>query len=331
MLGRIRFGVYELDREAMELRKHGALIRLQEQPLQVLTALVERPGEIVTREELQERIWGKDTFVDFDQSLNKAVNRLREALNDDPAQPRYVETVPRRGYRFVAPVTGIAGPEEPGPTGSVSPALVPGSAKPESNRRRQIIILTGLTAAAVLITLGVWTVLSLKRLTKPTTQEARHITADGFAPALSRDGQMLAYASTASTGPPHLWVQQTAGGEPTRVTPGSELDMEPGFSPDSTQIVFYSERVRRRNLSGPNVVWRSSTRGPGSRYGRSPFFTARRQHPVLERSGSVRGIRRRRPTDRPRPQPGFSRGFFAFLEPQWRRDSVLWGPEKRSK
>ena len=105
MAGRVQFGVYELDPEGLELRKYGVPVRLQDQPLQVLTALVERPGEIVTREQLQERIWGKETFVDFDQSLNKAVNRLREALNDDPAQPRYVETVPRRGYRFVAPVT----------------------------------------------------------------------------------------------------------------------------------------------------------------------------------------------------------------------------------
>src|SRR5437868_1317350 len=101
---RVQFGVYELDLDGLELRKHGVPIRLQDQPLQILVALIERPGETVTREQLQERIWGKDTFVDFDQSLNKAVNRLREALNDDPAQPRYVETVPRRGYRFIAPV-----------------------------------------------------------------------------------------------------------------------------------------------------------------------------------------------------------------------------------
>ena len=107
MDGKIQFGVYELDREAGELRKHGLLIRLQEQPLQVLLALVERPGQIVTREEIRQRIWGQDTFVDFAQSLNKAVNRLREALSDDAAQPRYVETIPRRGYRFVAPVTGV--------------------------------------------------------------------------------------------------------------------------------------------------------------------------------------------------------------------------------
>src|SRR5215472_2294704 len=106
MLGKLQFGVYELDRDALELRKNGVPVRLQEQPLRVLAVLLDRPGEIVTREELQERIWGKDTFVDFEQSLNKAVNRLREALNDEPGLPRYVETVPRRGYRFIAPVAG---------------------------------------------------------------------------------------------------------------------------------------------------------------------------------------------------------------------------------
>jgi DNA-binding winged helix-turn-helix (wHTH) protein len=96
----------------MELRKHGVPIRLQEQPFRILAALVERPGQIVTREELQELIWGKDTFVDFEQSLNKAVNRVREALNDDAGH----ETIPRRGYRFIAPVTGNTSAELYRPT-----------------------------------------------------------------------------------------------------------------------------------------------------------------------------------------------------------------------
>ena len=103
MPGMIRFGVFELDRDAMELRKHGIRVRLQDQPFQVLAQLLERPGQIVTREELKERIWAKDTFVDFDHSLNKAVNRLREALNDDAGQPRYIETVPRRGIGLLHP------------------------------------------------------------------------------------------------------------------------------------------------------------------------------------------------------------------------------------
>src|ERR1700744_5965472 len=113
MPGKIRFGVYELDHDAMELRKRGVPLRLQEQPFRVLAMLTERPGEVITREQLQQRIWG-DTFVDFEHSLNKAVNKVREALNDDAGAPQYVETVPRRGYRFIAPVAEIPGREAQG-------------------------------------------------------------------------------------------------------------------------------------------------------------------------------------------------------------------------
>src|SRR6266567_7027781 len=97
----IRFDRFELDLRAGELRNGGTRIRLQEQPLQILQALLEKPGEVVTREELQKRIWPADTFVDFDHGLHAAVNRLRSALNDSADRPRYVETVARRGYRFI--------------------------------------------------------------------------------------------------------------------------------------------------------------------------------------------------------------------------------------
>src|SRR5258708_8515491 len=97
----VRFDVFELDLRAGELRNGGIRIRLQEQPLQVLQALLEKPGEVVTREELQKRIWPADTFVDFDHGLHAGVNRLRSALNDSADRPRYIETVARRGYRFI--------------------------------------------------------------------------------------------------------------------------------------------------------------------------------------------------------------------------------------
>ena len=100
----VRFGVFEVDLKACELRKHGFRIKLAEQPFQVLAFLLERPGEIITREELRDRLWPGDTFVDFDHGLNNAVMRVREVLLDSSEHPRYVETVPRRGYRFVAPV-----------------------------------------------------------------------------------------------------------------------------------------------------------------------------------------------------------------------------------
>jgi cholera toxin transcriptional activator len=103
--GRIaRFGVFELDLSAGELRKNGARLRLQEQPFQVLALLLERAGDVVTREELRQKLWPADTFVDFDHSLNTAVNKLREVLGDSASSPRYIETLARRGYRFIAPV-----------------------------------------------------------------------------------------------------------------------------------------------------------------------------------------------------------------------------------
>ncbi len=102
--GQLRFGVFEVDLRAGELHKHGLRIRLQEQPLQVLAMLLEHPGEVVTREELQKRLWPADTFVDFDHGLNKAVSKIRDALGDSAESPRFVETVARRGYRFLAEV-----------------------------------------------------------------------------------------------------------------------------------------------------------------------------------------------------------------------------------
>jgi DNA-binding winged helix-turn-helix (wHTH) protein len=99
-----RFGVFELDLKAGELRKNGVKLRLQEQPFQVLAELLQHPGDVVTREELRKKLWPSDTFVDFDHSLNTAVNKLREVLGDSASNPRFVETLARRGYRFIAPV-----------------------------------------------------------------------------------------------------------------------------------------------------------------------------------------------------------------------------------
>lgn len=104
-----RFGVFELDLAAGELRKNGTKLRLQEQPFQVLALLLERPGDVVTREELRQKLWPADTFVDFDHSLNTAVNKLRETLGDSASSPRFIETLARRGYRFIAPVQSSVG------------------------------------------------------------------------------------------------------------------------------------------------------------------------------------------------------------------------------
>src|SRR5277367_5803843 len=100
----IRFGVFEVELRAGELRKKGTRLRLQGQPYMLLVTLLKQQGEVVTREELRRVLWPEDTFIDFDHSLGTAVNKLREVLGDSAANPRFIETIPRRGYRFIAPV-----------------------------------------------------------------------------------------------------------------------------------------------------------------------------------------------------------------------------------
>lgn len=120
----IRFGVFEADLATGELRKNGVRVRLQEQPFQVLAFFLERPGELLTREDLRSKLWPGDTFVDFDHSLNTAVNKIREALGDSASTPAYVETVARRGYRFIATIDPQAA--------SPSPCLLSPAEAPEN-------------------------------------------------------------------------------------------------------------------------------------------------------------------------------------------------------
>jgi len=122
---RLSFGLYEIDLQSGELWKAGFRIKLQGQPFKVLTALLERPGQVVSREELQTRLWGKDTVVDFDHSLGTAINKIREALGDSAENPRFIETLSRRGYRFIAPVGIIEPPHEtPSPENHIATRVV---------------------------------------------------------------------------------------------------------------------------------------------------------------------------------------------------------------
>src|SRR5689334_14429218 len=102
------FGVFEVDSRAGELRKKGRKVRLQEQPFQVLLMMLEHPNQVLSREDFQKQLWPANTFVDFDHGLNKAVNKIRQALGDSPQNPCFIETVARRGYRFVVPVREVA-------------------------------------------------------------------------------------------------------------------------------------------------------------------------------------------------------------------------------
>jgi DNA-binding winged helix-turn-helix (wHTH) protein len=138
----IRFGIFEV--QAGELRRQGFKIRLQEQPFQILVMLLERPGEVVPREDLQKRLWPADTFVDFERGLNRAMNKLREALGDNSESPRFVETLPRRGYRFIAPVE----------TAESYPSLSPAVSQPEESSKKWRLLAAAGALGAVLLSLG---------------------------------------------------------------------------------------------------------------------------------------------------------------------------------
>ena len=228
----LRFGEFELDRDAGELRRNGTRVLLPEQPFRLLTVLLERPGTIATRDELRERLWGTDTFVDFEHGLNAAVKRLRDALGDSAEQPRYIETVPKRGYKFIATIDGVVG----------TPTAPEATAAPSGRRRWWLgagiavaVVVVGLVAAAF------WRVRPAAPIPAVSSarNEERLTRGDGLQinPAWSPDGRMIAYASTAK-GTWDIWIQPVAGGNALQVTklPGAELN--PSWSPDGSTIVF---------------------------------------------------------------------------------------------
>lgn len=144
--GIVRFGQFHADLETGELYKRGVRVRLQGQPFQVFAILLEHPGELVTREVLRQRVWPEDTFVDFDHALNTSITKIRSALGDDADNPRFVETLARRGYRFIAPVDK--------PTPAVLAAAVP-KGEYEGLRAKQWLAV-GATLLAVLSGVGIW-------------------------------------------------------------------------------------------------------------------------------------------------------------------------------
>src|SRR6266571_4365200 len=147
----LQFGIFEVDLLAGELRRSGSKVKLQGQPFQILTMLLDRPGEVVTREELQKKLWPADIFVDFDHSLNAAIRRLRDALGDSAENPRFVETVARRGYRFLSPVSALP---SNGNGGIGAASAVAETAAPPTLRFYKWWMLAG-AAAVVLVVLGI--------------------------------------------------------------------------------------------------------------------------------------------------------------------------------
>ena len=249
----LRFGVFEVNLRAGELRKQGVRIKVQEQPFHVLTVLLQRAGEVVTREELRNQNWPADTFVDFDNSLNTAINKLREALGDSADNPRFIETLPRRGYRFIAPVTD-ADATARGTAPGVSAAAAPHLEKPFEGhrqlanevpvawRRPGIFVVAAIAAALALLVIGaaLW-------LRKPAglPDRSEWVALTKFPdsvsqPALSADGRMLVFIRGDYTfiGPGQVYIKMLPDGQPVQLTHDSLDKMSPVFSPEAARIAY---------------------------------------------------------------------------------------------
>ena len=259
--GAIHFSVFELDVRAGELRRNGSRIRLQEQPLQILLTLLERPGEVISRDELRAKLWPADTFVDFDHSLNAAVRRLRDALGDSAETPRFVETVARRGYRFIAPVNK---PETNSQTIGI----------PVNQRHSRRWWLAAAAGLALLVFGVVAGFHAGKSTSGPLPVTARRLTANPaelpvLGQAISNDGKYLAFADTSG-----FYIRQIDTGETHALSLPRGFDARPAaWFPDGTHLLATWVEGPRK----PSSIWQLSVvGGEASRLideGRSPSIS----------------------------------------------------------
>jgi len=240
----VRFSTFEVDLQTGELRQRGQKIRLQEQPFQVLVALLERPGDVVSREELRSKLWPADTFVDFDHSLNAAIKRLRDTLGESAEKPIFIETLARRGYRFIAPVDGSSVP------------IVAARLRANTLFSRHWIAATLLFLIVVILVWVGW------RLTlRPTQVVERKLTANSSentvtSAAVSRDGKYLAY--TDSTGV-YLKLIRTGETHPVPLPPNFSAHLDDWF-PDGSHLL-----VTREERTGANTPLQNARQTGGRR------------------------------------------------------------------
>ena len=269
----VRFGAYEADLLSGELRKSGIRLKLQDRPFQILAILLEHPGIVVTREQLQKRLWPEDTFVDFEHGLNTAINKLRDALSDEADNPRFIETLPKRGYRFIAPVSASAAPRAhlhvvtPANTSTTAPSPVtsssessPVSAPVPSAPAAKSRLTPYLAASAMLLLIvalfGVWYFFARTRgASEPS--EIRIAPLNGLPresdAAFSPDGNQVAFVWAGEKGGyAHIYVSQIgATDSPRQITSSGEgtFEFAPVWSPDGRYLAFFRFNDKDKDLA----------------------------------------------------------------------------------
>jgi len=251
----LRFGIFEIDIRAGELRRSGVKLKLQEQPFQVLCALLEHPGEVVTREDLRSRLWPVDTFVDFNHGLNAAIKRLRDVLGDSAENPRFVETVARRGYRFI----GIR--EIP----AAAPLAQPARWQWLSSIRN--VIAAGLVVCALALSLLYYNHSLRSKAGQPAVTPAVTNVGEKYTPSLSPDGQHIAFAWNGGAGAHFsIYVKLVGTEESLRLTNQESIDFNPVWSPDGRYIAFC------RFMKGEKGIYIISALGGAERRVRSTLW-----------------------------------------------------------
>ncbi|HXP86536.1 MAG TPA: winged helix-turn-helix domain-containing protein [Bryobacteraceae bacterium] len=285
----IRFGVFEVDPHTGELRKQGLRIKLRDQPFQILQLLLARPGEVLSRDELQKQLWPADTFVDFDRGLNKAVNHLRDALGDSAESPRFIETLPKRGYRFIAPVD--AGHPNGHPLEPTLETQRPLAEQPEGWAQAQPLGAVGATPglklklsaglpwmiAGLASVVAVISVALLWRATRPADRPMTRFSIDlgpeairgraesgeFFNPAISPDGTRLVFPAKVADGREQLAMRRLDQSTVT-ILAGTEGAVDPFFSPDGQWIGFFAgQKLKKVPVQGGGVVSLCDTAGLG--------------------------------------------------------------------
>ena len=237
----LRLGPYELDLRAHELRKDGRAVRLQDKPFELLVALTERPGEVVSRDELRHRLWPSDTFVVFDDSLNTAVNKLREALRDSADAPRFIQTVPRHGYRYIGPID-VNGDEAPAPTVAAATAIESPS---RPTRRRRVLTATLLALVAIALAATSWWAIARGRTAPPAVVRfdirppaSTHFPTGWSRVAVSPDGRQIAFCAVSRPSFTwQIWLQSLDSAD-ARPLPRTEDAENIAWSPDGRAIAF---------------------------------------------------------------------------------------------